>query len=713
MDDVGTIVQEILSHYAARTEGRRPVSETLAAFMTKATVLEMSNEFRPDKMLTEEDLDKLIHLVVDRLCDDKASTQTIRMQVGFDETFLETERDLDAIRADTRQKLGGIMSSIANVEEADYDTAKALYRQIFNFLVTAANADSDIKNQAAAHREIAAALESVFPRAGLTTFVTMPLEDKKTHLDELRRIVMGIRLFNQSLGKGGAGIKDLVAITRRRVEELTKLLNKQHSEIQDTCDKYSAVLVHVHRLARAGEKLPDKEIVQNWKDEHNNRRQLLAYLSCLLDDAYHSSEMVDNLETKMHEICAQLDELVGQNTTLPKTTVYPLFDELGGSVWSELEHELAIVRSRKLIWDCLQEFYDTCPDTIDPAFLHAAASAQPDQVEDGDFLVAESSDSHNSPTAGEGRKAAQFSRSATEKLSNSGDGIDNGKSRNYEESKYSESKNMDSQESRYDAGSKNIESKQGQQDSRKSVLIPPSTPGFGDLVLALQAFCPYTLAKRNGLLLLGDAQLGVVQFREQYYVFQDKHARDAFIKDPVPILQGVIDAARASPELIHLLQLEQFFPQVAMGTVLRTTKGVQGPTVRKKKVDASTSTPTHFVEKHIDPNYHWNEWELRRRAIKIVNLRHAKTRSVQTVSSHFRRETETQVYLPRDSSTQTGIQRGTNPPRQHQYIVGLRGLRKSRFARDFYDARIDAEQKRVEAETKASFAGVVRLTYDL
>jgi len=36
--------------------------------------------------------------------------------------------------------------------------------------------------------------------------------------------------------------------------------------------------------------------------------------------------------------------------------------------------------------------------------------------------------------------------------------------------------------------------------------------------------------------------------------------------------------------------------------------------------DVGTGTPTHFVESYIDINYHWNEWELRRRALQIVNL---------------------------------------------------------------------------------------------
>ena len=30
-------------------------------------------------------------------------------------------------------------------------------------------------------------------------------------------------------------------------------------------------------------------------------------------------------------------------------------------------------------------------------------------------------------------------------------------------------------------------------------------------------------------------------------------------------------------------------------------------------VDKDVQTPVHFIEKNLDPNYCWNEWELRRK----------------------------------------------------------------------------------------------------
>ena len=85
------------------------------------------------------------------------------------------------------------------------------------------HADADKANDRNIEREVAAALESVFPRIGsrwifceshneicnscrLKSFVSMSPDDKKFQLKELANIVGGIRLFNKEIGKGGAGI---------------------------------------------------------------------------------------------------------------------------------------------------------------------------------------------------------------------------------------------------------------------------------------------------------------------------------------------------------------------------------------------------------------------------------------------------------------------------------------------------------------------------
>jgi hypothetical protein len=90
--------------------------------------------------------------------------------------------------------------------------------------------------------------------------------------------------------------------------------------------------------------------------------------------------------------------------------------------------------------------------------------------------------------------------------------------------------------------------------------------------------------------------------------------------------------------------------------------------------DAGVATPVHFVERHIDPRYEFSEWALRRRAVRLANLRRCATHSAQTDASHFRRDMDTQVYPPREAETQTLHSAATNTERVVTYVTGVRGV---------------------------------------
>lgn len=55
-------------------------------------------------------------------------------------------------------------------------------------------------------KEVAAALESVIPRAALGPFISLNPSEKVSQLVELSHLVIGIRLFNKEIGKGGISL---------------------------------------------------------------------------------------------------------------------------------------------------------------------------------------------------------------------------------------------------------------------------------------------------------------------------------------------------------------------------------------------------------------------------------------------------------------------------------------------------------------------------
>lgn len=89
-------------------------------------------------------------------------------------------------------------------------------------------------------------------------------------------------------------------------------------------------------------------------------------------------------------------------------------------------------------------------------------------------------------------------------------------------------------------------------------------------------------------------------------------------------------------------------------------------------VDKGCETPLHFIEKNLDPNYYWNEWDLRRKAIQMANIRNKQTKACQTILSNFKVDSESQVWPKKDQDTNTGISTGTDPVKPRNYITGLR-----------------------------------------
>ena len=86
---------------------------------------------------------------------------------------------------------------------------------------------------------------------------------------------------------------------------------------------------------------------------------------------------------------------------------------------------------------------------------------------------------------------------------------------------------------------------------------------------------------------------------------------------------------------------------------------------------------------------------------QLANIRNRQTSGTQTDQSHFRRESETQVYLPKDKAEQTLVDSGTNPKQTVTYVAGLRGKGPGSFATKYTMGK------------KSAKVSVVQMTYEL
>ncbi|GAB9476403.1 hypothetical protein Gpo141_00013469 [Globisporangium polare] len=644
------------------------VSETLAAFAARMVVHKSKRKLILEKDMSPEDEHYLIEQCERVLLQKREpALETVKMQLEFDFAYANLEEELRAKRERKEKAIAGLQRSIALIvpqKASDFEALTNLYRQIFTLLMLDADAAEKPVDRSV-EKEVAAALESVFPRVGLKSFVNMTADDKRFQLEELMRIVEGIRLFNKELGKGGAGIPATVDFIQENVATLAKMVRDEVKECNEVCTQYTEVLLHEHHKSfpkddnPAATSAPEIAIIQRWQDELSNRRQFLSYLQSLEEDiSFALEKMTTSMLARFKSDLNALKNLVGARTSLPKSQVYPLFEAVSRS-WKELlhEHELLQVRSRSL--KALMQFKDSFDRTLN---------------EDSDFLRM----ARKSATIPSEELFQQVETFPTEDKLNGRPMMNTLPSFRVKNSFGDE---MDDDRGDYEVDPNDEES------AGFPIRMPvDSTPEFMQLPLEYQGFCPWTIVERGGLLLPGDPSLGVVQYRNAYHVFVNERALGEFMIHPRRYVQGILKLAARQPSLIYLLRLQESFPNINLSALLklcqRFRSGGGGPgsssvhpllaAPPSQKVDASTSTPTHFVEKNIDYNYDWNEWNLRRKAIKIANLRHCKTVSCQTTLSNFRREVDTQVYLPRESETQTGKECGTNPARTVTYFAGLR-----------------------------------------
>ncbi len=676
------------------------------------------------------------------------------MQVDFDSTYLNEETESQRRLKSRNKMISTHKQAIGEVsmnDAQDYEALTTLYRKIFRFLLEFAP-NSKTKDKAV-EREVAAALESVFPRVGLKSFIQLPNEEKMTQIMELARIVLGIRLFNKEEGRGNGGIDDMDKDSVMLSSVLLEDIERDIGHFGDACLKYQQAIVRAHLFRRrkshvlreaesmmkeidddakaatsAGQsrggphskhssstlkhnqlylisQLDDVNdfVLQRWSQELANRRQYLGFLRTLQDEVKFLKEKVATLVEKLKTEMVNVKSLVSNKSSVPKEMVYPRFDALG-TIWLQLYEEVVVLVARSNTFQCLCKYRLSFSPTLADE-LHGDEDSMTFQ-EDGSPAIPSLGVLHSASAdmyAADGKGAPAGSQDAAD---------DKAAFKAYLDAKKAANSAMSATGSSNDGMSADgleLVSASGAQ-----LLTIENTPDFAMLPLELQGYCPWTIAEAKGLLVPGKPALGIIRYENLYYVCDHLMGIKSFMAKPDHYLRLIRHRAMKSPEYIHLLRLQRWFPTASIAKLLqRAELEINNITGQPLTKDAATETPTHFVESYIDLNYHWNEWELRRRALKLVNLKNCQTTGQQTDKSNFRRENETQVYEPREQETQTKRDKGTNPPTVTTYVQGLRGKTVAEAKSDRRDAKDAGEKEFKPRQIGYPKVGVVTLTLDL
>jgi hypothetical protein len=730
------------------------------------------------------------------------------MQVDFDSNYLE--EDMEAQRKlKTRSKMISThkqaVSDVRMDDAQDYEALTALYRKIFRFLLEFAPNSKPADKLV--EREIAAALESVFPRVGLKTFIQLTPEEKSTQLLELARIVLGIRLFNREEGRGGSGLDHLDTDGLNLATVLLSDIEKEMGFFQDACNKYQKAIVraHLYRRRKAylekeveSEKKEGEEdgargknnhndskaeakgaslrpnsnqqprhglksneiflisqledvndyVIDRWSQELANRRQYLSFLKSLQDEVKFIKQKLESIIEKLKAELVTIKSLVSNKSSVPKEVVYPRFDSLG-AIWLQLYEEIVVMIARSNTFQTLCKYrLSFSPTLADELFGEDELKDEFENMKEKKRQEKKKNKKTGSIDHAEQEAENQIYGGENEFL-NESKSFDWGEAEDEEEEE--ERKMMMADASflapiqemadakpaitdQHQPTDKNTadgpENENGIDESQihsgAMLLTLKNTPDFNLLPLEFQGFCPWTIVEARGLLVPGKPSLGIVRYENQYYVCDHIMAVQAFMKKPEYYLSQIRERALRNPEFIHLLRLQKWFPTANIARLLQKhEQEMNNQAGQPFTRDAGTETPTHFQETYIDLNYHWNEWELRRRALKIVNLKHCATTSQQTDQSHYHRDNETQVYLPRTNETQTKRDKGTNPPIVTTFVEGFRGKQLASESKSHFKSakkhNKHQEEKMNDSDAKEvtrkridyKKAAVVKLTLDL
>uniref|UniRef100_A0A3B3YJH1 Cilia- and flagella-associated protein 206 n=1 Tax=Poecilia mexicana TaxID=48701 RepID=A0A3B3YJH1_9TELE len=577
---IKTIICEIVEECVNRGHS---VSETLVGFMVKAVVLNPTNGFDVDHTLSEEDVQRLKQLCLDKLTEESSpGLDTIKMQLYFEMNYALRREFLAEIHRILEFKLSGVRREITDNRAKSRDDFHTLYHQIITYILLRSAIGSPANFNCV--QDTNAALQSVLPLNDLGAFLVLLKKDKEQQLKELTMIVTGIRIFNEASKQKEELL--MPAVLQEALQVSDRSIKNELSITQGLVWRYTAVL---EKLTHPNIQSAQCEMpINQLKQALYNVRQHESFLKILQSDASVCCQRMESRQAKLSSVLKQLRQTVQPNTAIPGSTVFPLFKAVT-KLWFELQDEAELLHILSNITVGLKPFLVSQAKRFPKAYLDSLLEAT--EVKTDSTL--------------------------------------------------------------------NVQIKHADQ----AWLLPHANDRLKELPLEYNGFCGYMFVKRDGLLLPGNPSIGVLEHKERFYAFSSREAALAFASSPDDFVAQVAEKSKFFPELFQLLRLHQQLPSQSLWPMH----------INKREIGIQTDT--HPVETHIDKSYEWNEWELRRKAIKLANIRTTVTHSMQTNLSHMRRDNVSQTWLPKEAVSQTMRESGSNVPNPQTYLHGLRGQR--------------------------------------
>lgn len=379
-DSIVTIVQNLTDECSAHGIDATPA---LIAYTVRSIISKNIDEYQIDvSQPLEDDKATLLHDEALDLLQDPESLPmlTIRMQVDMDLGLAQSERSQKQREERDSEHRGAIEQELITTRARSTTALESLYRKIVSYTIISSKWGSP--NDPQCVRQATAALEQVFPPSDLSKFIAGTDEDKRKHLQEVSKLVLGVRVF-QTFGS------DMADPSTNLRLEIPKKLEALKSRIQQSIDSVNSTIIQYNEQLKADPPLDEppeqQELRRRLTDELANRQQFLFFYELLLSRLRDVSKNIEQSTVEFDKLIENLRGLMELSDSVPTAKAFPIFSALS-VVWMSFKTAEDQIKSFELLLARLRKHRDTFQYSINenPESQNAAQQQQQQQQASGE-----------------------------------------------------------------------------------------------------------------------------------------------------------------------------------------------------------------------------------------------------------------------------------------------------------------------------------------
>ena len=355
--------------YKSREEDN-PVADAFIAFLLNIQYNKKAGTFyfKNKTQLNQEDIKDIITNVKEILnAKGDGIAETLKLQITYELSHVQEEDKIEKIKKYFDNEMNNILKEITSTPASKKESETfQIHKKIFNYLLiktkqntlNSINDDSLTSSEKTnlginAEREIYLNLDNIFPKSGLTPFLTLSIQDKISQLNELSNTVMGIRLLNCELGKGGIGLMTLEDIKKKLKYDLLYEVKDFYNKVNTVCEKYSLIYDNLDfDTINEGQ---ESQVLDKIRKYIVYYRQILTYLSMLIDELHSSIQFKDSLIINYENEKNAILDIIGNQTSISKDQAYPRFQNLA-KMYTKFQEQVFILDIRENVFRKLYDF---------------------------------------------------------------------------------------------------------------------------------------------------------------------------------------------------------------------------------------------------------------------------------------------------------------------------------------------------------------------